>query len=118
MNIGMRYLKTYEDNWLLTDFWVVPTKRPEYWVALDKIDMPENIKKLYWDMNWKEATSSKPAEYVIFTCRHKTWSARGYNWFNYFKDAEYSYIYKGEVKVTQDEVDEFLAKKDAVLYNL
>ena len=114
----MRHLKTYEDKWELTDFWLVPTKRPEYWVALNKIDMPENIKKLYWDMKWKEAASDKPAEYILFLCRYNSWTARPYEWFEHCINGVYSYVYKGEVKVTQDEIDEYLARKDAAIYNL
>jgi hypothetical protein len=110
----MRYIKTYESktNWKKTDFWILPTKHPEYLLALEKIGLPKNLIDLWSGLKYKNDEG-----YIIFLGKGNNWYLREYYWLEYLKNSK-GYKYRGKIEVSQDEIDEYLAREAAKKYNL
>lgn len=139
----MKYLKRFEgrwsddwnrfyDDWEEDDrgeMWKIPLKKPDFYICLNKVEMP-NDQQNFWkrsldagmyitDMNRKIDSNIKYMILQRSNTGYFTWS-RCDKWFDEKDNA--SYIYKGEMKVTHDEIEDYNYQielnADANKYNL
>lgn len=142
----MKHIETYEkyDNeyWDWEDYpkywkeednrgemWKLPLKKPDFYICLNKVEMPEDQQN-FWKRSLDDGMYQKDIhrnfhpeiKYMILqrsNTGYFTWSRCD----KFFHDeSNASFIYKGEMKVTDEEVKEYYyqieLKKDANKYNL
>lgn len=112
----MKYIKKFETiiNGYKGEFWLVRTDSPYYEVSLDKVGLSNEI-KLYTTYNYFKRKGLKKI-YVA-----KPFNSDILEWIpfrrkKFFIDQKYEY--KGEIKPTEEEIKNFLIRKEAEKYNI
>ena len=121
----MKYIKEYSEYDERGSKWKIPLKEPDFFICLRKVKMSEEIferwKNLYRHKIFLKDNYSLDKNYIILQqspTGYFTWSP--YELYSTRND--YSYKYKGELKATPEEIqdwnEEQEAKEIAKKYNL
>ena len=100
----MKHLKYFEDEEFFK-IWRIPTKLPDYYVALKRLGVPQEH-RLWYDTNWSD-------NYTIISTNGVRWY-----WTTGLKEYEEEEGWQGTVKVTQDDIDNYNAEKEGEKYNI
>lgn len=113
----MKYLKTYEENILLSSnnkCWKVKTSIPFFEISLRKIGMPE--KKIVDFMKLETCNDVRRYDYVYVGIEHYPSSLNGV--WTWDEDDFNGCEYMGNVIVTPDDIEKWKINNDANKFNL
>jgi hypothetical protein len=119
----MKYIKSYENNKYTGEYYLIPAQPPELNIALNKLNIPEDVQKDLYLNNEGYINDNK----VFININYNEKKHNKYGWMPHddsqYKESIYfykthHYNYKGEIKITKKDLDDYNTKQTANKFNL
>ena len=110
----MRYIKAYETFGINQIFWKIPTKRPEYYVALERIGMTEYVQD-YWHDMIDDRLDYGDQILIFYDLEENDWA---WERIEELETEKLKYDYQGEINITPEDIEIWELKKNVKNYNI
>lgn len=116
----MKHLVLYNENFNeRREFWKFKLTDPYYDVKLDKIGIPENDMKIFLrDKEKMLELENLPYINIYIGITHPSEHIYEWSWSNNFHDYNSDHIFKGNVKITDEDIKNWKIKQTTRKYNL